>query len=158
MTIILNKSIKADSMFIAEDYFPAIVNFSSEELNNHFMEFNYRDTDMLELSINPETHELKRLTLTLCNHYNIVDTPLNIPEYETGALLIDGPDSTECESFMVDVYTDGVKISMSSAPAQKYYRSGHLIFSIGDSDILTAVYIVGLTVEDIAHIKNELLQ
>ena len=26
------------SVFVAEDYFPAIIEYSSEELNNHFIE------------------------------------------------------------------------------------------------------------------------
>ena len=77
MQYTFNKNRNISSTFIKEDYFPAIVEFSSEELNNHFIEFNFSDTDMFEISVNPKTRELKRFTLTLCNHFIIEDICLH---------------------------------------------------------------------------------
>lgn len=42
------------SSTIIEDYFPVIIEYDKEELNNKFIEFNYQDTDMLEISVNPK--------------------------------------------------------------------------------------------------------
>ena len=36
-------SIQMESTFVAEEYFAAIINFSPEELNNHFIEFKYNN-------------------------------------------------------------------------------------------------------------------
>lgn len=149
-----NKAIRSN--FIKEDYFPAIVEFSSEELNNHFIEFNFSDTDMFELSVNPKTRELKRFTLTLCNHFTIVDKSLSLPSYEVGSISIDGPDITECSKFSVKVFNNGLMIETSHEVASKHLRSGHLVFGISSSDEITAIYIADLTNDEISHVKSEL--
>lgn len=156
MQYTFNKNINIKSTFIKEDYFPAIVEFSSEELNNHFIEFNFSDTDMFELSVNPETRELKRFTLTLCNHFTIEDKSLLPPTYETGSISIDGPDKTECSAFSVKVFNDGLLIETSHEVATKHIKSGHLIFGLSSFDEVTAVYISDLTSDEIAHVKSEL--
>lgn len=156
MQYTFNKNKDISSSFIKEDYFPAIVEFSSEELNNHFIEFNFSDTDMFELSVNPKTKELKRFTLTLCNHFTIEGKSLSLPTYEVGGFTISGPDKTECSSFSVKVYNNGLMIETSNEIASKHLRSGHLIFGLSSSDEVTAVYIADLTSDEIAHIKSEL--
>lgn len=157
MQYTFNKNKNTNSTFIKEDYFPAIVEFSSEELNNHFIEFNFSDTDMFELSVNPDTRELKRFTLTLCNHFSIEDKLLSLPTYETGSLSIDGPDKTECSAFSVKVFNNGLIIETSREIATKHLKSGHLIFGLSSSDEVTDVYITDLTSDEIAHVKSELI-
>ena len=147
---------KAQSKFISEDYFPAIVEFSSEELNNHFIEFNYKDTDMLELSAHSKTHALKRLTLTLCNHHEFVNENMIFPSCGEGSLFIEGPDSTECSKFMLKVYNNGAKLELSDKPAVKHIKSGILIFSFSNDNELVTVYITNLTEKQLSHIKREL--
>ena len=51
------------SRFISEDYFPAIVQFSPEELNNHFIEYSYNDTDMFELVVDSENGSMINIEL-----------------------------------------------------------------------------------------------
>ncbi len=145
------------SRIVNEDYFPAIVEFSSEELNNHFIEFNYKDSDMFEISVHPDTHELKRFSLTLCNHYSFSTSELTVPDAANGTLIIDGPDVTECEAFMTKVFTNGIQIVTSDKQPCTYCRSGHLVFAIADDKTVTSVYIVNLNAEDIKHIKDELI-
>lgn len=147
---------KAQAKFICEDYFPAIVEFSSEELNNHFIEYNYKDTDMLELSVHPKTHALKRLTLTLCNHHEVVNEPLICPSSDEGALFIKGPDTTECSLFMLKVYNNGARLELSDKTAVKHIKSGILIFSLSADNELVNIYISDLTEQQIEHIKREL--
>ncbi len=152
----IDTTVKAQSKFIAEDYFPAIIEFSSEELNNHFLEFNFKDTDMFELSVHPKTNALKRFTLTLCNHYEIMETALECPICEEGSLFIEGPDSTECGIFLLQVYSNAVQIKLSDSPVNKSIKSGNLIFSLSDNNELISVIISNLSETDIAHIKREL--
>ncbi len=154
----IDTKMKTQSKFIAEDYFPAIVEFSSEELNNHFIEYNYKDTDMFELSVHPKTHALKRFSLTLCNHYEILDMAMELLVFDEGLLFIEGPDSTECDTFLLQVYRNGLKIKLSDVPAEKNIRSGILTFSLSEKDELVAVYISDLSEQELSHVKTELIQ
>ena len=144
------------SEFIQEDYFPVIIEFSNEELNNLFIEFNYQDSDMFELSVNPNTFEIKRFSLTLCNHYAIKDASMKIPDYEEGALSFIGPTTTECSLFEVVVYNDGVEIRTSAEPASRHLKSGQLLFALTDKGELASVLITDLTPDNLNHIKTEL--
>lgn len=145
------------SRFIQEDYFPVIIEYSSEELNNKFLEFNYTDTDMFEISVNPETYEIKRFSLTLCNHFSFVNAKMMIPKYEEGILHISGPATTECSLFNTIVYEDGLEIIVSSESASIYLKTGQLIFALTDNNELTSVFITDLTANNIDHAKAELI-
>ena len=137
--------------------YTAIVEFSSEELNNHFLEFNFKDTDMFELSVHPKTHALKRFTLTLCNHYKIMETALDCPICEDGSLFIEGPDSTECNTFLLQVYNNGVRVKLSDSPVNMNIKSGNLIFSLSGDKELISVIISDLTENELSHIRKELM-
>ena len=152
----IDTTAKAQSKFITEDYFPAVVEFSSEELNNHFLEFNFKDTDMFELSVNPKNHALKRFTLTLCNHYEIMETALDYPICEEGSLYIEGPESTECKSFLLQVYSNAAQIKLSDTPVNKNIKSGNLIFSLAKDNELVSVVISDLSETELSHIRREL--
>ena len=156
MNFTFDATTKAYSQFVIDEYFPAILEFSSEELNNHFIEFNYKDTDMVELSVHPKTHALKRFSLTLCNHHEIKDEPMSIPSCSDGKIAITGPDTTECKVFLAVVYTDGLQIRLSDAVTSRYYKTGQLIFAISEDGELTNLYLTDLTEEELSHIRTEL--
>ncbi len=153
-TFIKNK--KSSSVFIAEEYFPIIIEFSKEELNNHFIEFSYQDTDMFEFSVDPESKDLKRFSLTLCNHYSIETGKIKKPASLDSSIAITGPEKMECDTFVVKVYEDGILIEISTNPATKHLRCGQLIFGLTDSDELVTLHIMDLSSSDISHIKKEL--
>ena len=152
----IDTAIKTESRFIIEDYFPVILEFSAEELNNHFIEFKYKNTDMFEFAVHRETHAIKRFTLTLCNHYAIIEGNLSVPDSVDGALMLDGPDTNECKTFMVNVYSDGVLIKLSEENPSVYYRTGNLILALTENNELTDVYLVNLSKAESDHVKNEL--
>ena len=113
MKYIFDKSTKKNSRFVAEDYFPAIIQFSSEELNNRFIEFSYQDTDMFELVGNSNTGELKQFTFTLCNHFNESDKSLSVPLADEGNIILGENDTILCEKFIANIYKDGIRIDIS---------------------------------------------
>ena len=152
----LDATQKLQSRFICEEYFPAIIEFSSEELNNHFMEFNYQDTDMFELSVHPKTHALKRFTLTLCNHYEIIDAKMEYPSSTEGVISIDGPTASECNIFILKVYNNGAFIELSDTSAERYIKSGNLIFALSKDHDIVGIYLTDLTEQHVTHIKTEL--
>ncbi len=157
MEYTLINNTKVSSLFVKEDYFPIIIRFSTEELNNHFLEFNYGETDMFELSVHPNTKKIKQFTLTLCNHYVFKDDLINVPPFNECDLLISGPNKIECSMFTTIVYNNGVKIETSKDAASKHIKCGQLIFSFTSSDELTAIYIIDLSSDEIQHVKSELL-
>ena len=157
MNYSFDSTLTSSSKFIQEDYFPIIIEFSNEELNNLFLEFNYKDSDMFELSVDAQTFDLKRFTLTLCNHYVLKeDYVLTIPKYQEGLLHITGPTSTECTHFEVIVYRDGVEIKTSSIDASHYLKYGQLIFALTESDDIASILITDLTEDNINHVITEL--
>ena len=158
MIFSFDKEHKVTSRFVQEEYFPAIVDFSSEELNNHFIEFCYKDTDMLEFSVHPVTHTLKRFMLTLCNHYEIKDSSLDIPKCNEGTVSISGPDRLECEIFKAIVYRNGMNILLSSEPADHHFKSGQIIFSFTKENNIAGIILTELSETEITHIKSELKQ
>lgn len=153
-----NNSHIQTSYFKAEDYFPATVIFSEEELNNCFIKFSLRPTDILELCVHPESYALKSLVLTLCNHFAVYKQSLVIPECQEGCIYISGPKRTECTKFMANVFTDGLRIDLSDKPAVRHLKCGQLIFAIDSANNLVALYIVDLTESDIKHVISELYE
>jgi hypothetical protein len=156
MNYTFNNSSKQNSRFIAEEYFPAIVQFSSEELNNRFIEFSYQDTDMFELVGNSETGELKQFTFTLCNHFNESDKPLSIPVANEGIMFLGENNTVQCEKFITTIYSDGLRIDLSDKKACKLYKCGQLIFAFDESNSLISLYVTDLSAEDVTHIQREL--
>ena len=156
MKFTFDTTTQVHSQFIIDEYFPAILEYSKEELNNHFIVFSYKDTDMAEFSVHPNSHTLKRFSLTLCNHYEIKEEPICIPPCPNGTITITGPVTTECKMFLATVYIDGLQIILSDTPASRYFRTGQMIFAFSEENELTSLYLTNLTEKEVSHIKNEL--
>ena len=155
MNYTFNTSTSISSTFISEDYFPAIVQFSSEELNNTFIEFKYHDTDMFELVANSNTHEIKQFTLALCNHFDEINDSLNVPNAEDGTMFLNKSETINCDCFEMHIYKDGLCITISSKIASKYLKSGQLVFAFDETNTLVALYVTDLSEENISHVLHE---
>ena len=148
-------SIKINSIFKAEDYFPAIVTFSAEEVNNVFIEFSYRDTDMFELVGSSMDGIIKQFTLTLCNHFEVYDDNMNTPDAMEGTIFFSKNDSIECEMFNLRIYKNGLRIDMSQKRTDKFLKCGQLIFVFADDESLVSLYVTDLSDLDISHVLEE---
>lgn len=143
------------SRFISEDYFPAIVQFSPEELNNHFIEYSYNDTDMFELVVDSENGIIKQFTLTLCNHFKEQDINMSIPDAKEGSIYFNDTTDVQCDLFVLSIYKDGLHISISDKSAYTFLKCGQLIFALDDTDSLISLYITNLSSDDISHVLRE---
>ena len=143
------------SHFKSEDYFPAIVQFSSEELNNRFVEFSYQDTDMFELVADSETGIIKQFTLTLCNHFEEIDKSMEIPDATEGTIFLNDKESIQCDKFILFIYKDGLRINLSDNVAHHHLRCGQLVFALDESDSLVSLYVSDLSTADITHVSQE---
>ena len=150
-----NTSAGINSTFISEDYFPAIVQFSSEELNNNFIEFKYQDSDMFELVSDSKTDEIKQFTLTLCNHFEEVNDHMHVPDAENGIMLLGKSETINCDCFVMRIYKDGLFINVSSKNASKFFKCGQLIFAFDEANTLVALYVTELSEKDISHVLRE---
>jgi hypothetical protein len=146
---------KLDSTFKAEDYFPAIIQFSTEELNNRFIEFSYHDTDMFELVANSTDGTIKQFTLTLCNHFEEHNEFIDFPDSIEGTIALLETSTIECEKFILLIYKNGLRIDISEKKATKHLKCGQLIFSFDESNSLVTLYVTGLSTEDISHVLQE---
>ena len=155
MEYTLDTTTKLSSCFISEDYFPAIVQFSAEELNNRFVEFSYNDTDMFELVGSSKTGTIKQFTLTLCTHFMEMDKPLIAPDAEEGAVILNKNDTIQCEQFLLSIYKDGLHIQLSEKEICKFIKCGQLVFAFDKSDSLVSLYVTGLSTENIFHVLRE---
>ncbi|MCR5663198.1 MAG: hypothetical protein K6G50_13895 [bacterium] len=155
MNYTFNTLTKLSSCFKSEDYFPAIVQFSSEELNNRFVEFSYNDTDMFELIGSSKTGIIKQFTLALCNHFEEMDKPLIVPDAKEGTMILNKNDTVQCEKFIVLIYKDGLRIDLSEKEACNLLKCGQLVFAFDESDSLVSLYVTDLSADDISHILQE---
>lgn len=144
------------STFIEEDCFPAIIQFSAEELNNRFIEYNFTDSDMFELVVSSRDNTLKQFTLTLCNHHIFETGLLSVPDAENGSIIIYDSGSKECEFFNVHVFNDGIRIDISSKSPIKHLKTVQLIFALDELDNIVSIYITNLNTNNIKHLKYEL--
>ncbi|MCR4814794.1 MAG: hypothetical protein K5879_08200 [Lachnospiraceae bacterium] len=146
------------SSFKAEDYFPAIVMFSSEELNNRFIEYSYEDTDMFEIVASSDTGVIKQFTLTLCNHFLVHDTDIDNPVTTDGIMYFDKSESIQCDSFLVNIFHDGIRVDVSEKKAKTFLKCGQLVFAFDEADSLSSLYVLNLSEDDIKHILSEINQ
>lgn len=146
------------SIFEQEEYFPVVVKFSDEEIDNCFVEYSYRDSDMMELIFDSKSHELKQLTLTLCNHYLLTDTKMPMPNSNDGTICTKDGGSIECSYFETVVYKDGVEVKISNISVTRYEKCGQIIFALSDSGDLLQIFITDLNEDEINHVRRELMQ
>lgn len=158
MNYTFNTQNKQFSSFKSEDYFPAIIQFSSEELNNRFVEFSFQDTDMFELVGSSKTGIIKQFTFTLCNHYEELKENMNVPIATEGTMILNNNDSIKCEKFIAYIYDDGIKIDISGKDAIKYFKCGQLIFAFDEMDSLTSLFVTDLSSNEISHVLHEVHQ
>ncbi len=155
MNYYLDSNKKDTSFFVEEEYIPIQVVIKEEELNKH-IGFYYNDTDLAEFVLNYETMSLNKFVLTFTNNFEFIDLPLQIPDSESGEIKLYYPDENYCSTFSVNVYSDGVQITLSDNTSEKYIKSGQIILGLDSDENIVEVLITELNESNIEFIKNEL--
>lgn len=154
MNIYITNNVKK-SNFIFEEYFPIIIKYDFEEINNDYLEFSYQDSDLLEFSLNKDSKELKKITLSLCNHFEINNENYQIPETSESTIFISDTGKVECELFILSLYDNCALIKLDSNNTCTYYKSGNVIFGLTADNSISEI-IFTLTQSEYNHIKFEL--
>lgn len=157
MSSIMVHSGALNSFIELEEYFALKVVYDPSVESTRYVGFYYRDTDLLELSVDRETGKIKKLQIVICNHFDMVDECLqSTGSFEEGRITFHLPQHNECDTFNVLVYRDAIKIILSSRPTQRIIKCGHVLFGLSDDDRLTAVSVINMSSDEINHAVDEL--
>ena len=140
-----------------EEYFPLRVVYDKTSGNTDFVGFYFEDSGLLEFDVNRENNHIKQMQLVNCEEYGFVDADALIPDdIEEGTLCIPLPSHNDCDIFYVTIFRDSVEISISNEMAERYYKSGQVIFGISSKGNLVSVLVTNMTDSEVEHVKNEL--
>lgn len=155
-TIITLKNIP--SHIEIEDYFSLRVVYDSSVEGICHIGFYNIDEDLLEISVNKDTGILKKIQVTICHNYKIIDTDLDISNIipDSSDLKFELPDHNECTAFMMEIYNDSAYIKLYQDPASRYIKCGQVLFGLSDANNIVSLIVTGLTETERTHITNEL--
>lgn len=142
-----------------EDFFSLRVTYNSSSENIQHIGFYNGNEDLLELIVDKDSGLLQRIQLTLCNHYSFDDTPLDTGSFELNdeEVYLELLDHIECGSFNMNVYNNCAAIKLSDITPLKYVKCGQVVFGLDDSKNILSIIVTELTIDNINHIRNELL-
>ena len=150
-----NFEITVSSRFQKEEYIPIKVVLNEAELSRH-IGFYYKDSDLAEFALDFETGAVNSFVLTLSNHYSFHEAMLECPATANGEIQLFYPPRNLCSAFMVEVYLNGVRITVSCSSNVSYIRSGQLILGIDAEENIAEILITDLRSDEVAFVKNEL--
>lgn len=141
-----------------EDYFSLRVVYDSSVEGIRFIGFYNNDEDLLEISVNKDTGSLKKIQITICHTYQIINSNLDInsiiPNFSDLELIM--PDHNECPAFMLEIYKDCASINLSQTPPSRYAKCGQAFFGIDNANNIVSIIVTQLTEADRSHIIEEL--
>lgn len=140
-----------------EDYFPLIVLFDTNYDIPQHMGFYYEDTDLLEVVLDNKDNMVRKIMLVICQHFTVRNENINTSNFHCikGTLAMKIPDRTECDSFSVTLFNNGVKISVSANHAQTHFQMGQVIFGFDKEENLVELVCL-LSEKELFHCKTEL--
>ena len=147
-------------------YFPLIVSmgkidvdgrFVSADMHvlNSYMYFSKQTKSSIELTLDETCHYLKEIVLLLSYEYSITDEFLSINICEKGVVNYFEGD-IKCEVFKTVVYSDGVKILLSSKPAVKYRRIDNVYIGVSDTNDIMEICVCNMNEAELEHLKTVL--
>ena len=143
------------SSYRTDDLFAAIA-VLGEELDYVKFVGLYREDDLIELQLNPDTMAVSQVTITECKHFDERSEAMPLPSSEEGIAVIDMPKRADCGNLWVTVYDDGLAISVVNKLPTRYVRMGDVVFGVSADDDLASILMTGLSLEEVSHARMEL--
>lgn len=142
-----------------EDYFSLRIVYDSSIEGIRHIGFYNADDDLLEIAVNKNTNMLKRIQVTLCHHYSIIDNVFDVSGVTTinEDVCLELSDHNDCSCFNMKVYKNSAVLVLSNAITTKYVKCGQVLFGLDSEENISTLIVSELTKSDIEHIKNELL-
>ena len=140
-----------------EEYIPLRVVYDSSIDSIRFVGFYYKDTDLLEFTVERETGLVRKMQIVVCSHFQFLDADYIAEDAETAKVYLNYPQHNDCSNFRLTVFKNAVQILVSNKTASAFSKYGQVTFGVSSSGELISVLISNLSDEDIAHTKAELL-
>ena len=147
-----------DSTIACEQFFPLTIEFGTQHDLCRFAEYSFGDSDVLDFILNWETRFPEKMTLVICGHYRIVDA--SAPETILSEANSTFPDlrTTECKTFNLSIFKDGVALKLSNVQASNHCRIGQAIFEFSPDQELVQIWITKMSEKEIEHLKGEITE
>lgn len=140
-----------------KEYFPLYLFFDKSVENIEHVGYYYNDTDLLEFSVDKESRAIRKIVLTLSQHYVISQSKVIVPsDCVIGSINMLVNSHIDCTTFLTTVHTNGIVIKLSDQKALKNYRMDKVILSLDEYDNITQVIILDLSPNNISHTIQEL--
>ena len=140
-----------------KEYFPLYLFFDKSVENIEHVGYYYNDTDLLEFSVDKESRAIRKIVLTLSQHYAISQSKVIVPsDCVIGSINMLVNSHIDCSTFLTTVHTNGIAIKLSDQKALKNYRMDKVILSLNEYDNITQVIILDLSPNNISHTIQEL--
>lgn len=139
-----------------EEYIPLKIIWDSCEEAVTYVSFSKEKTSSLEIVIGINSSQVKRLTLLLCKEYLETSDELRVDNIVDNKIMFKH-DKVECDIFKAILYSNGVKIICSNKDTCKYIQLGKVYFGMSEADDITEICVYDMSVDELAHLKNELM-
>ena len=139
-----------------EEYFPLRVVYDPSIESIRFVGFYYKDTDLLEFTVDRETGTVKEMQIVVCSHFQIVDDEFPTEDARESVIHFNYPQHNDCEVFNLTVFRNAVQVTVSDQAASVFSKCGQVTYGISATGNLVSVLVTNMSTEDIAHTKAEL--
>jgi hypothetical protein len=153
---IITKPGTIPSHIVNEEYFPLRVVYDPSIESIRFVGFYYKDTDLLEFTVDRKTGAVKEMQIVVCSHFQFVNN-IFPPEYASESVIhLDYAQHNDCDVFNVTVFRNAVQIIVSSQTVAGISKCGQVTYGISATGELVSVLVSNMSTEDITHTKAEL--
>lgn len=145
------------SQIECEAYFPLRVVYDPSSEQSHFVGFYFKDTDLLEFTVNKTDGLLKKMQIVLCGHYSRLSGPYIVPNAANeSCVYLNHPQHNDCRHFFMKIYTNCIQIELSDISASEYHKCGQVLFGVDQEQHLVSVIVTQMSPAEIAHTVQEL--
>lgn len=142
---------------VLDEYFPIKAVFSDKIEDLAHIGFYRSNTDLLELTLDRGSGELRSIVLTLCKTYTVKEDCLSlkgVSEIEEAAIY--APSRVDCDYFSVSVYKDGVYVTLLKQAPTSMIKCRNLVFMLSGGVNIAGIAVTGMTAAEISHCITEL--
>ncbi|MBQ3952548.1 MAG: hypothetical protein II803_00970 [Firmicutes bacterium] len=139
-----------------EDYFPLRVVYDPSIESIRFIGFYYKDTDLLEFTVDRETGAVKEMQIVVCSHFQFVDNEFLTEDASEAVIHLNYAQHNDCDVFNLTVFRNAVQIIVSSQTASMFSKCGQVTYGMSAAGDLVSVLVTNMSAEDIAHTQSEL--
>ena len=158
MKILIKENINDKIKIELEEYIPFKIKFIGKEEPINYFSYSKEKKSMLEIAIGSNSGLIRRITLLICEKYEIYDDTLCLEKIkcEEGEIEIEEYRSMECENFITHLFCNGIRVLLSYKETVRYIKKEALFIGLSNENEITEICVTKLTEKEISHIKTEL--